>query len=385
MTDAAADDRRIADALTAIALARGRGDPGGSTAATSDRARQGRPLAGHGRRRSRRSRHPARAWRGCCPALPVVSEEAAATGAPARAGSDFILVDPLDGTREFLAGRDEYTVNIALVRDGVPVVGRRRGAGARPDLARRCRDAPSGCAFVRRRRSRERGRDPHPRLAGRSASRRSAARISMPATAAFLDALRAGRRRSSCGSALKFCRLAEGAADIYPRLAPTSRMGHRGGPRAGRCRRRRGDGAGRRRAALRAQRRISACPASSPGAIRQRRANPLASTRRVRSARRPSAPRPPRSRASGSAMKAARASACRRDRAARRDTTQSSGCPAVDDAARDADRIVAAEARHIDVRIGREGRAVAFVVEAPDRAGEAVVRTPAGRRPACGR
>src|ERR1051325_875470 len=51
--------------------------------------------------------------------VPVVSEESAR----GPHGGDYVLVDPLDGTAEFLAGRDEYTVNIALVRDRIPVVG----------------------------------------------------------------------------------------------------------------------------------------------------------------------------------------------------------------------------------------------------------------------
>src|SRR5205807_1567124 len=54
---------------------------------------------------------------------PVVSEEAAAARTPARVGKHFILVDPLDGTREFLAGSDEFTVNVAVVIDGAPVLG----------------------------------------------------------------------------------------------------------------------------------------------------------------------------------------------------------------------------------------------------------------------
>src|SRR5262249_61425328 len=57
------------------------------------------------------------------PALPIVSEE---EGAPANGGPDqdcFALIDPLDGTREFLAGRPEFTVNLAIVIRGVPTLG----------------------------------------------------------------------------------------------------------------------------------------------------------------------------------------------------------------------------------------------------------------------
>ena len=57
------------------------------------------------------------------PKVPVVSEEAAARPAPATLGERFFLVDPLDGTREFIAGQSEYTVNIALIVRGNPIAG----------------------------------------------------------------------------------------------------------------------------------------------------------------------------------------------------------------------------------------------------------------------
>ena len=128
------------------------------------------------------------------PGVPVVSEE----GGPAAncPAPTFFLVDPLDGTREFLAGRDEYTVNIALVRDGVPVVGVVaapalglvwRGGGGPRRTAAACR--PDGTPSRAGRRS-----EPAPWPA-RALSRRSAARTTrrqrrVPA------ALRADRRSS---------------------------------------------------------------------------------------------------------------------------------------------------------------------------------------------
>ena len=57
------------------------------------------------------------------PALPIISEEQAAPPQPLPRNADYFLVDPLDGTREFIAGRDEYAVDIALMADGVPVLG----------------------------------------------------------------------------------------------------------------------------------------------------------------------------------------------------------------------------------------------------------------------
>src|SRR4029079_15106826 len=56
------------------------------------------------------------------PKVPIVSEESAEPGVAAL-GDCFFLVDPLDGTREFLAGRDEYTVHVAIIRNGSPLAG----------------------------------------------------------------------------------------------------------------------------------------------------------------------------------------------------------------------------------------------------------------------
>src|SRR5208282_6628137 len=57
------------------------------------------------------------------PALPIISEEEAERNRPNITGRSYFLVDPLDGTKEFIAGRDEYTINIALVADGAPILG----------------------------------------------------------------------------------------------------------------------------------------------------------------------------------------------------------------------------------------------------------------------
>lgn len=154
------------------------------------------------------------------PGTPVVSEEALEDWQGREPPPEFLLVDPLDGTAEFLAGRLEYTVNIALVRDGTPVV----GVVAAPALgliwrgatdygAERLRfsdDNPDSAEIIRTR--------PWPegeRVAAVSRSHYDAT------SAAFLERI-APVRPLACGSALKFCRLAEGAIDIYPRLAPTS-------------------------------------------------------------------------------------------------------------------------------------------------------------------
>jgi 3'(2'), 5'-bisphosphate nucleotidase len=148
------------------------------------------------------------------PAIPVVSEEA--SGEPADLSGNFILVDPLDGTREFIAGRDEYTVNIALLRGGVPVVGVVaapaldmiwRGAAGR---AERLALAGGSAEQIRTR--------PFPATGRTAAASRSHADA---ASEAFIQRF-APMTTVTCGSALKFCRVAEGVVDIYPRLGPTS-------------------------------------------------------------------------------------------------------------------------------------------------------------------
>ncbi|MDE2199632.1 MAG: 3'(2'),5'-bisphosphate nucleotidase CysQ [Rhodospirillales bacterium] len=147
--------------------------------------------------------------------IPVVAEEEIAGGHVPATASEYWLVDPLDGTREFAAGRDEFAVCIGLVRDGYPVLGavgapaqgavytggaglgawRQDSAGRRAIAARRAPD--SGIAVAA---SRHYSDDPR--------------------LAPFLS----GRRVESVlhiGSALKFCRVAEGLADLYPRFGRT--------------------------------------------------------------------------------------------------------------------------------------------------------------------
>jgi 3'(2'), 5'-bisphosphate nucleotidase len=158
------------------------------------------------------------------PGIPVVSEEASGSTTPATLHGQFALVDPLDGTRELLAGRDEFTVNIALVQDGQPVAGviaapasgrywcGRVGVGAvRVLLApgASVTAATVRCAI-------------HTRRWPAQGARVLVCRSHLDAaTSAYVDRLPV-TERVPCGSALKFCLLAEGAADLYPRLGPTS-------------------------------------------------------------------------------------------------------------------------------------------------------------------
>ncbi len=147
--------------------------------------------------------------------IPVIAEEEVAGGRVTAPADQFWLVDPLDGTREFTAGNDEFVVNIGLVRDrraylgivAVPalrelfggIVGqgawKRTDAGERPIQARM--PPPEGLTVLA---SRYHGNQTR------------------------LDSFLQGRKVASVtnfGSAVKFCRLAEGVADLYPRFGRT--------------------------------------------------------------------------------------------------------------------------------------------------------------------
>jgi 3'(2'), 5'-bisphosphate nucleotidase len=151
------------------------------------------------------------------PRLPVLSEEAAATPFSERARwSTYWLVDPLDGTKEFLARNGQFTVNIALVEAHVPVLGVVHVPVS--DLTYRGR--PGQGAWRQQR-------------AAAPVAIQVANRAAVPLRVVgsrshrgdSLDAFlaRAGAYELvSLGSSLKFCLVAEGAADVYPRLGPTS-------------------------------------------------------------------------------------------------------------------------------------------------------------------
>lgn len=155
------------------------------------------------------------------PYLPVVAEEAASRGEKPRCGRAFILVDPVDGTREFLHRNGEFTINIALILDGVP----RAGAVYAPAIgqlwmagehAYSCRVEPGApLPPVAARRSIRVRANPGAGLTA-LASRSHADEK----TEAFLSQLPIAERRSA-GSSLKFCIVAEGEADVYPRFGQT--------------------------------------------------------------------------------------------------------------------------------------------------------------------
>ncbi len=151
------------------------------------------------------------------PAIPVWSEESSAVDWDTRRRwPEFWLVDPLDGTREFIKRNGEFTVNIALVRGHVPVLGvvhapvlNRDYYGVAGQGAFRADDGgPARPIRVRA------PATPPVRVAGSRSHRDSS-----------LDGIlaRAGTHTLvSMGSSLKFCLVAEGEADFYPRLGPTS-------------------------------------------------------------------------------------------------------------------------------------------------------------------
>ena len=153
--------------------------------------------------------------------IAVVAEEEVAAGRLPKIGRRFFLVDPLDGTKEFVAGRNEFTVNIALVTRGTPLLGI---VGA-PALGLIWRGIVGrGAERLTFRENAAPLREPiHtracplPKHSWMVAVSRS---HGDPGTEAFIAA-RPGAVRIQLGSAVKFGRLAEGAVDIYPRLSPT--------------------------------------------------------------------------------------------------------------------------------------------------------------------
>nr|HAQ92023.1 3'(2'),5'-bisphosphate nucleotidase [Afipia sp.] len=156
------------------------------------------------------------------PDIPALSEERTDLAARPYKNS-FFLVDPLDGTKEFVAGRDEFTVNVALITHGAPVLGIIAapalgllwrgivGRGAERLLMTKDGKARSAQPIHTR-------PHPGPRTAWIVAVSRS---HGDKRTEAFIAA-RPGAIRQALGSTVKFGRIAEGGADIYPRLAPTS-------------------------------------------------------------------------------------------------------------------------------------------------------------------
>jgi len=150
------------------------------------------------------------------PDIPVLSEESVAIDWEVRRGwSRYWLVDPLDGTREFVKKNGEFTVNIALIDEHVPVL----GVVHAPAFDYMAHAERGIGAFLRQ------GADDIAMLTRRPASsplRIAASRSHLDArTLAVLERI-GEHERIGLGSSLKFCRIAEGRMDVYPRFGPTS-------------------------------------------------------------------------------------------------------------------------------------------------------------------
>ncbi|MGO4506733.1 3'(2'),5'-bisphosphate nucleotidase CysQ [Bradyrhizobium sp. 2TAF36] len=152
--------------------------------------------------------------------VPTLSEERTQLASPPFRDS-FFLIDPLDGTKEFVAGRDEFTVNLALVTEGVPLL----GIVAAPALgllwrgivgrgAERVSFDGTSIGADEPVRTRTLPTQGEPWIAAVSRSHGDLR------SEAFIDG-RPNAVRKTVGSAVKFGRIAEGSADIYPRFGPT--------------------------------------------------------------------------------------------------------------------------------------------------------------------
>jgi 3'(2'),5'-bisphosphate nucleotidase len=149
------------------------------------------------------------------PGVPVIAEEEVAAGHIPPVGDHFILVDALDGTKDFLKGGPDFTANVGVVRNGHPVA----GLVLAPAQRKLWIGAVGFGAFTEDRtgnRRRVQVREPRrPVDIIASRSHRNAE------TDAFIACF-PGAEIVAAGSSLKFCVLAEGLADLYPRLGPTS-------------------------------------------------------------------------------------------------------------------------------------------------------------------
>jgi 3'(2'),5'-bisphosphate nucleotidase len=152
------------------------------------------------------------------PGVPVIAEESAAAGILPEVGGEFFLVDPLDGTKEFVRGGADFTVNIGLVRDRVPVLGvvfapatgqLYAGAAGQGAFASK---VVKGTAGARR--------PIRIRQSGKRVDVVASKSHRTPETDSYIARYEIGSLVAA-GSSLKFCTLAEGGADLYPRMGTT--------------------------------------------------------------------------------------------------------------------------------------------------------------------
>lgn len=149
------------------------------------------------------------------PGVPVIAEEQVAAGKIPTNDDVYFLVDPLDGTKEFVRGGDDYTVNIGLIEHGTPKL----GVVFAPASGR----LHGGCVGDGAWLDEGAGRVPiRTRMRSEVTTAVASKSHLNQATIDYLEAAVGNCGYVSVGSSLKFCILAEGKADIYPRAAPTS-------------------------------------------------------------------------------------------------------------------------------------------------------------------
>lgn len=157
----------------------------------------------------------AKALEAIAPDIPLVAEEAVSAGQVPQVDTRFWLVDPLDGTREFISRNGEFTVNIALVENGEPTI----GVVFAPALDRLFAGAAGVGAFVEEAGKRRAIATRVPPAEGLTVVA-SRSHGDADALDAFLDGRRIAQRIGA-GSSLKLCLVAAGEADLYPRLGRT--------------------------------------------------------------------------------------------------------------------------------------------------------------------
>ena len=149
------------------------------------------------------------------PGVPVIAEEEVAAGRIPAHGHTYFLVDPLDGTKEFVRGGDDYTVNIGLIENDTPTL----GVVFAPATGRLHGGCVGSGAWLDEGQGR---RKISTRPRGEQLTAVASKSHLNQATVDYLEEAIGMCGYMTAGSSLKFCMLAEGLADIYPRASPTS-------------------------------------------------------------------------------------------------------------------------------------------------------------------
>lgn len=166
-----------------------------------------------------------RALERIAPDTPVVAEEAMSEGRSPKIGRQFFLVDPLDGTREFISGRGEFTINIALIETGTPIFGLVYAPALDQLFVTLAKDQAFEAHMAPGAQNTRLDELELSQLQGKSpdmdALQVVASRSHLdPQTEEYLAGFKVAERMSA-GSSLKFCLLARGQADLYPRFGRT--------------------------------------------------------------------------------------------------------------------------------------------------------------------